>query len=75
MKKETLCKECCNTIKTTICDVCGMDLLPGRIRELGREILHFPGNPITLDMDGTYDFCSLKCLQDFINDEIKKGIQ
>ena len=52
-----------------------MDLLPGRIRELGREILHFPGNPITLDMDGTYDFCSLKCLQDFINDEIKKGIQ
>ena len=56
-----------NTIIGTKCDTCGKSTEQGNFIPIRVEFSY--GH----DLDGiTYDFCSYKCLIDFINAEIKK---
>lgn len=74
MRKEIVCSEC-NSVKSSVkvCDVCGYQLREFPICELGKRICDIPGNPITLNIeDNEYDFCSLKCVSNFIIAELTK---
>ena len=74
MIKQTKCPEC-NAIKETAatCDNCGNgEFVDGKYKGVG----------LTLDcgygtiLDGnTYNFCTLKCLKKFVDDEIAKGVE
>lgn len=70
MKKIISCKECLHvTSEEVVCDTCGKQLTCSGyyIEEIGKMI------HIELKINGTdYEFCSLKCLNKFIEDEIKK---
>lgn len=78
MKKEinTLCEECSH-VQTDIqylCEECGMLLNEHFVYEIGYKCsLMKKGNRLILTIGNTdYDFCSLECLYQFINKEIRK---
>jgi hypothetical protein len=59
--KEEFREHCLHIEEETICDTCGTNLDMYDI-------------PIELQFYGTdYDFCNLKCLSIFINEELKKS--
>lgn len=70
MKQYINCKECLHiTSEETICDTCGLQL------SYDGYIIHEIGTsaPIGLTINNTYyDFCSYKCLNLFIIEELKK---
>jgi len=67
--KEEFIEHCLHASEETICDTCGTNIL-----------IEFNGIPVTVEfgygsgLDGeSFEFCNLKCLSVFINEELKKS--
>jgi len=74
MIREIKCPECSSIIKTErVCEVCGEVLRDLIIRRVGSGIVSLDGIPVETKIGRQdYDFCSVKCLFEFIDSEIKK---